>query len=206
MPRFWLTQSFRCFCGFARLGKSRQTKPMETLSLSKPKGLYSLSQTDYRHTIPDCQRQPAFHESTGTWLYGNQRLLAGKLAIVAPKLWSAEPSESDLREIERQAEQLVLDGFILVTGIHNLAHQRAAVVPLRWGAPRIVVFSGGFEYHLGKDLKQEPFRIAQLWRYEWDQNTDLAISRRAPGNLPTFAKHNPTVDRLILAITATEPC
>jgi hypothetical protein len=70
-------------------------------------------------------------------------------------------------------------------------------VPLRWGAPRIVVVSGGFKYHLGPDLKDEPFRAARLWRYEFDRRTDLIVSRRAPDKLPTYASHNPTVDRLI---------
>jgi DNA processing protein len=84
-----------------------------------------------------------------------------------------------------------------VTGIHSAAHMRAAIVPLRWGAPRILVLSGGFHYHLGENLDQEPFRSARLWRYAWDPLTDLAISRRAPDKLPTYAHFNPTVDRLI---------
>lgn len=87
--------------------------------------------------------------------------------------------------------------MVLIAGIHSPAHQRAAIVPLRWGAPRILVFSGGFYYHLGLDLKQEPFRAARLWRYQFDAKTDLVISRRHPESLPTFARFNPTVDRLI---------
>jgi DNA processing protein len=87
-----------------------------------------------------------------------------------------------------------------VCGVHNEAHQRAAVVPLRWGAPRIVVFSGGIRFHLGPELRDEPFRAGRLWRYQWDPRTDLAISRREPRKLPTFARHNPTVDRLIEGI------
>jgi DNA processing protein len=77
-------------------------------------------------------------------------------------------------------------------------------VPLRWGAPRILVFSGGFHHHLGPDLKEEPFRAARLWRYQFDAKTDLVISRRAPDKLPTFARFNPTVDRLIQRIVARE--
>lgn len=104
--------------------------------------------------------------------------------------------------IEQEAERAVLEGRIIVTGIHSPAHQRAAIVPLRWGAPRIVVLSGGFHHHLGPDLKEEPFRAARLWRYQFDAKTDLVISRRAPEKLPTFAQFNPTVDRLIERITA----
>jgi DNA processing protein len=106
-------------------------------------------------------------------------------------------SSAELDEIERQAEALVLASQVLVTGVHNPAHQRAAVVPLRWGAPRILVFSGGFLHHLGAKLKDEPFRAARLWRYQFDAQVDLVISRRAPDRLPTFARYNPTVDRLI---------
>ena len=56
-------------------------------------------------------------------------------------------------------------------------------------------------HHLGEKLNQEPFRVARLWRYEWNSKTDLALSLRAPEELPTFAKHNPTIDRLISEIT-----
>lgn len=87
-------------------------------------------------------------------------------------------------------------------GIHSPAHQNAAVVPLRWGSPRILVLSGGFRYHFGKDLMDEPFRVARLYRFGWDPVTDLAVSRRAPDKLPTYARHNPTVDRLIRALSA----
>jgi hypothetical protein len=91
-----------------------------------------------------------------------------------------------------------------VCGIHNPAHRRAAIVPLRWGAPRVLVVSGGFCFHLGVKLNQEPFRAARLWRYQWDPTTDLIISRRAPEKKPTFALHNPTVDRMIGQITRGE--
>ena len=93
-----------------------------------------------------------------------------------------------------------MDGKVLVCGIHSPAHQRVAVVPLRWGSPRIVVLSGGFFHHLGADLREEPFRSARLWRYAWDPSTDLAVSRRPPESLPTYARHNPAVDRLVEAI------
>ncbi len=149
-----------------------------------------------RRTAP-FDLEPGFYEPANLWLYGNTRLLESNLVCIPETFGHDCHSPSDLDEIERKTEQLVLDGQILVTGIHNSAHQRAAVVPLRWGAPRIVIFSGGFFHHLGKELNQEPFRTARLWRYEWDRNTDLGVSRRAPEKLPTYAKHNPSVDRLI---------
>lgn len=144
--------------------------------------------------------EPGYYEPAGLWLYGNVRLLHGDLACVNAAFGPLTHSREQLDEIEREAERLVLDGKILVCGIHNEAHHRAAIVPLRWGAPRIVVFSGGIRIHLGSDLNNEPFRAARLWRYGWDPLTDLAVSRRAPTKLPTFARHNASVDRLIGAL------
>lgn len=144
--------------------------------------------------------EPGFYEPAGLWLYGNVRLLHNPLATVSEALKNPYPGTSELMHIESEAERLVLDRFTLVCGVHNLAQQRASTVPLRWGSPRIVVFSGGFHHHLGPDLDQEPFRVARLWRFSWDPLTDLAVSRRAPDKLPTFAHVNPTVDRLILEL------
>jgi hypothetical protein len=149
-----------------------------------------------RRTAP-FEEEPGYHEPCGLWFYGNVRLLHGLLACVEAACGHPSHTPASLDAIEAEAERLVLDGRILVCGIHNLAHQRAAIVPIRWGSPRIVVFSGGFFHHLGNDLKQEPFRTARLWRYQWDAKTDLAVSLRAPNKLPTFARYNPSIDRLI---------
>jgi len=135
--------------------------------------------TPPRRTAP-FDLEPGFYEPASLWLYGNTRLLQSRLVHIPETFGPEIHSESQLADIERKAEQLVLAGNVLVCGIHNAAHQRAATVPLRWGAPRIVVFSGGFYHHLGEELNQEPFRTARLWRYEWDSGTDLAISRRFP--------------------------
>ena len=144
--------------------------------------------------------KPGFYEPAGLWFYGNIRLLHANLAYIEQARAKAEFSPTDLDEIEKQTERLVLDGKVLVCGIHNEGQSRSAIVPLRWGSPRIVVFSGGFYHHLGQDLNEEPFRAARLWRYQWDPKTDLAVSRRAPDRLPTFAKFNPGLDRLIAEI------
>ncbi len=148
--------------------------------------------------------EPGFYEPAGLWLYGNVRLLDGCIAHVGSSLGTPFPSPSELDAIECEAERLVLGGNTLVTGVHNPAHQRAAVVPLRWGAPRILILSGGFKHHLGETLKEEPFRAARLWRYQFDARTDLVISRRAPDKKPTFSSHNPTVDRLISRLVRNE--
>jgi DNA processing protein len=134
------------------------------------------------------------------WLYGNVRLLDSRLAYIEAAGYRSNHRPAELDEIEQATERLVLDGQVLVAGIHSPAHQRSAVVPLRWGSPRILVLSGGFQYHLGPNLQDEPFRAARLWRYQFDPHTDLVVSRRAPDRLPTYALINPTVDRLVKAI------
>ncbi|HEY3780297.1 MAG TPA: hypothetical protein VGL56_04380 [Fimbriimonadaceae bacterium] len=156
-----------------------------------------------RRTAP-FNEEPGFHFPAQVWMYGNARLLDGDLAYVEQALGESDHAPDELNEIERITEQLVLAGKVIVTGIHNPAHQRVALVPLRWGAPRIIVFSGGFEQHLGNDLKNEPFRAARLWRYQWDASTDLAISRRAPAKLPTYSLFNPTIDRLIARLGSSD--
>lgn len=147
--------------------------------------------------IEPFNQAPGYHEPAGLWLYGNVRLLSAPLGCVSLAFGRSEQTASELNAIEAEAEEIALNGKVLVCGIHSPAHQRAAVVPLRWGAPRIVVLPGGFHHHLGIDLKQELFRTTRLWRYAWDPYTDLAVSRRAPDKLPTFARHNPSVDRMI---------
>ena len=149
-------------------------------------------------------QEPGFYPDAKLWLYGNVRLLGGPIAHFSGALGEPRQTPSQLDALEPQAEALVLAGKILVTGIHNAAHQRVAVVPLRWGAPRILVFSGGFYHHLGQKLTDEPFRAARLWRYQFDARTDLVISRRAPDRRPTFALYNPTVDRLIEQIVGRQ--
>lgn len=147
---------------------------------------------------------PFFDRNLGLWLYGNVNLLSAKLVHFVPACSNRWPLRRELEALECQVEKQVVNGAILVCGIHNGAHRRSAVVPLRWGAPRIVVFSGGFQYHLGPELNQEPFRVARLWRYGWDPKTDLAVSRRSPEKLPTYARHNPSVDRLIVRIATSD--
>lgn len=149
-------------------------------------------------------QEPGFYEPAGLWLFGNVRLLCSNLAMIWQALGRPEHAPDELDEIELMAERIVLEGKVLVAGIHSPAHMRAAIVPLRWGSPRILVLSGGFKHHLGEELNQEPFRAARLWRYQWDPRTDLAVSRRAPEKLPTFSRHNAAVDRLVAKIVNRE--
>ncbi|MCW5943048.1 MAG: hypothetical protein KIS66_12510 [Fimbriimonadaceae bacterium] len=151
---------------------------------------------------PDLCFQPFLHEVSGLWLYGNVRLLSSGLGTSPSARGPSSWDRANLARVQMEAEILVLSGGILVCGCHNDAHRLSAVVPLRYGAPRVLVLSGGFRYHLGPELDREPFAIAALWRYRFDPTTDLAVSRRAPDKPPTFARHNPTVDRLIVRIAS----
>lgn len=152
--------------------------------------------------LPPEIRQPYLHDSSGLWVCGNVRLIDCNLACI--ESYSENPAESELFDIELLAQEIVLSGQVLVTGIHCKGHRRAACVPLRWGGSRIVVLPGGFRYHLGQNLDQEPFREARLWRYQWDPNSDLVVSRRAPYKLPTFENQNESVGNLIKAIVSGE--
>lgn len=111
------------------------------------------------------------------YLYGNLKLLhTDTFAILS----SRKTSSAGLDLIERATEAHVLAGRVLVSGHDTPEYQRAAVVPLRWGAPRILVLDVGMIQALGDDLLDEPFRAARLWRFRFDPLTDLAISTVNP--------------------------
>lgn len=130
------------------------------------------------------------------FLYGNGRLLESRTFAV---LSSRKSPQAALDLIERLAEEGVLTGETLVAGHDTAEYQRAAVVPLRWGAPRILVLDRGLYAALGEDLGDEPFRTARLWRYRFDPATDLAVSACAP-DLRYHAAGNKTRDRVIAGL------
>jgi len=120
--------------------------------------------------------------------YGNLRLLeSNTVAVMA----SRSAPKAALDWIEEQVEKLVLEGYVVVSGHDKPAYQRAAVVPLRWGAPRILVLDTGLFESLGENLDQEPFAAARLWRYQFDARTDLAISA-----VPPNRKYHPNANRI----------
>ena len=131
------------------------------------------------------------------FLYGNTKLLAGKTFSV---LSSRNASEQQLMEIERLTEQGVLNGEVLVTGHDKPEYQRSAVVPLRWGAPRILCLDRGLFKVLGEDLKNEAFRIARLWRYEFDPTTDLVVSPFRP-DAGFHGINNQVRDRMVAGLS-----
>jgi DNA processing protein len=111
------------------------------------------------------------------FVYGNLRLLDSRTFGVFA---SRQAGERALLQTEQLAEEGSLQGEVLVSGHTTPEYQRAAVVPLRWGAPRILVLDMGMRAALGDDLKEEPFRLARLWRYQFDPGTDLVVSTQPP--------------------------
>lgn len=130
------------------------------------------------------------------FLYGSAKLLRNRTFTV---LSSRKASPAGLNQIERLAEEGVLAGETLVCGHDRAEYQRAAVVPLRWGAPRVICLDRGLFRALGEDLDQEPFRAARLWRYKFDPLSDLALSPCRP-ELGFAGLNNQVRDRLIASL------
>lgn len=130
------------------------------------------------------------------YLYGNTKLLHLNTFCA---LSSRNPPSAALDAIEVAAEKAVLEGKVIVSGHDNAAYQRAAIVPLRWGAPRILVLDRGLFAALGDDLNEEPFRAARLWRYQFDPLTDLAVSAHKP-HTPYAREANKLRDRLVASL------
>lgn len=130
------------------------------------------------------------------YLYGNLSLLGlDTVSVVASR---GAPFDA-MEMVERLAEQHVLAGRTLVSGHDTPAYQRASVVPLRWGAPRIMVLDSGLFQALGPELRDEPFAAARLWRFQFDPRTDLAVSAVAPG-VSYHRNSNRVRDRLVLSL------
>jgi DNA processing protein len=131
------------------------------------------------------------------FLYGNARLLEARTFCV---LGSRGTLPADLDLIERLTEEGVLEGEVLVAGHDRLEYQRAAVVPLRWGSPRVLCLDRGLFNVLGDDLRDEAFRAARLWRYEFDPTTDLVISPFRPDS-EFIGVNNKVRDRLVACLS-----
>jgi len=133
------------------------------------------------------------------FLYGNAKLLDADTFCV---LSSRKSYPADLDEIERITEEGVLHGKILVTGHDTPEYQRSAIVPLRWGSPRVLCLDRGLFKVLGDDLRDEAFRAARLWRYEFDPRTDLAISPFRP-EADFIGANNRVRDRLVAGLSSS---
>jgi DNA processing protein len=131
------------------------------------------------------------------FLYGNTKLLEARTFSV---LSSRNTLPSDLQLIETWTEERVLGGAVLVTGHDRPEYQRSAIVPLRWGSPRILCLDRGMFNVLGENLKDEAFRAARLWRYEFDPLTDLVISPFRP-NADFIGVNNKVRDKLVACMS-----
>ena len=148
------------------------------------------------------------------FVYGNRRLIhQPNLAMVesVQRLQGSPLSQRDIDELEKEADDLVLDqNKILVTGIHNEAHQRASTIAMKWGCPQILVIA--FDPRVlwfGSHLETMPdlFQRAKLWRHWFDSKTDLVLSislSPIPLNKPGNAVR-PCIDRIITEIASPAP-
>lgn len=131
------------------------------------------------------------------YLYGNLKLLKGRtFSVLASR--KAPPAARKL--LEKCTEDGVLSGEILVSGHNTPEYKAAGVVPLRWGAPRVLVLDRELFDALGEDLSQEAFQEARLWRHQFDPSTDLALTTIHP----TRHAHqgaNRQRDRIIAALS-----
>jgi predicted Rossmann fold nucleotide-binding protein DprA/Smf involved in DNA uptake len=131
------------------------------------------------------------------FFYGNTKLLEAKTFCVISSR-NSRPSELEL--IEKLTEEGVLNSEVLVSGHDRPEYQRSAVVPLRWGAPRILCLDRGLFKVLGDDLKNEAFRAARLWRYQFDPSTDMVVSPFRPG-ADFIGVNNQVRDRLVASLS-----
>lgn len=131
------------------------------------------------------------------FLYGNHKLLGARTFCV---LSSRNTAPAGRRKIEELTEQGVLEGEVLVSSDNKPEYQQSAVVPLRWGAPRILCLDRGLFECLGPELKDEPFRTARLWRYQFDPITDLAVSPFRP-EAKYSGVNNQVRDRLVVSLS-----
>lgn len=131
------------------------------------------------------------------FLYGNHKLLDAQTFCV---LASRNTLPRDLERIEQLTEEGVMNGEVLVTGHDRPEYQRSAIVPLRWGSPRILCLDRGLFQVLGPDLKDEAFRAARLWRYQFDPSTDLVISPFRP-EAGFVGVNNQVRDRLVACLS-----
>jgi predicted Rossmann fold nucleotide-binding protein DprA/Smf involved in DNA uptake len=160
------------------LVKDQKTRLNQTVELEKKlSGLGVQWVTSFEALYPSLIETMDPNPPGVLFLYGNSRLLDSKTFCV---MCSRNPMSADLDLIERLTEEGILQGEVLVSGQNNSSYQRSAVVPLRWGAPRILCVDKGLFDAMGKDLKKEGFSAARLWRYEFDPETDLVVSPFRP--------------------------
>lgn len=129
--------------------------------------------------------------------YGNLEVLRQRTFCIA---CSRDVEPKVLEVVEQAVEEGVLRGEVLVTGANTDAYRRGAVVPLRWGSPRVLVLDRGLFRALGDSLTDEPFSVARLWRYNFDPTVDLVVSAVLP-DVEFLPGANRQRDELVFALS-----
>lgn len=188
--------------GFSKTASDLLTKPTNQIDeqiariagimADSPLKLVDISNPLFPTQLESFLKTPPFY----LFLYGNIPLLkAKKFAVIA----SQGATHKHMQQVEAMTEAGVLKGETLVVGVNTDAYKRAAVVPLRWGAPRIIVLDRGLFAALGENLDQEMFPAARLWRYRFDPEVDLVVSFCRPDE--EYRKGaNQTRDRIVVGL------
>jgi len=127
------------------------------------------------------------------FLYGNTKLLEADTFCV---LSSRNSRPADLDLIEKLAEEGVLRSEVLVSGHDRPEYRRSAIVPLRWGSPRILCLDRGLYTALGPELQDDKMHESTLWREKFDPGTDLVVSPFRP-DAGFVGVNNQVRDRLV---------
>jgi DNA processing protein len=176
-----------------RLTGAEQVRALQDRLTKLGVSLVTAADAHYPQMIEQMDKQPPCL----LFLYGNQKLIQGKTFSV---LSSRNTSPAGMDQIDALTEAGVLNGEIVVSSDNRPEYQRSALVPLRWGAPRILCLDRGLFQVLGPDLNNEPFRAARLWRYQFDAGTDLAISPFHP-EAKFNGVNNQVRDRLVACLS-----
>lgn len=130
--------------------------------------------------------------------YGNLDLLRRDLAVVPGSFGPNVGDRLDWRRAHDAATEIAKGGRVLVTPVGTAVTRHVALVPLRWGNPRVLVLSCGIRTALGPRLRREPFFEAEAYRSRFDPRTDLVVSMSSDdaGRL----RHSVEVERLCAAL------
>lgn len=148
--------------------------------------------------------KPVVLQLNDLYMYGNLKLLASD-RFTLPISVLDQVTRQDILDVHVPLAAEILKGRTLVTGVHSPLHDQAAVLPLRWGAPRILVLTSGFLQSLGPNLDQELTLLSRRWRYEFDPLTDLVISPFAPEDSGKInSKTLELVEQIVLKIANSD--
>jgi DNA processing protein len=172
--------------------RSRRIKDIQTLEKDLTKlsvTLISSADAHYPALVEEMDPDPPGI----LFLYGNTRLLEANTFSV---LSSRNSFPADLDLIEKLAEEGVLRSEVLVSGHDKPEYRRSAIVPLRWGSPRILCLDRGLFTALGPELQNDASHESTLWRERFDPKTDLVVSPFRP-KAGFVGVNNQVRDRLI---------